>query len=90
MAIDDIEALLRLEAIVEDEARRLDWLRGPSRRDLQSAAMRAWPKCECIVQIYTDRCRAAGRVPRVPVMGRPFVIRGGKDGSDSNDQVSSG
>ena len=75
----EVESLLRLELLVEDEARRLDWLRDSSHKDLQLAAMRAWPRYECLVQIYTDRCRAAGRVPRVPAMRRPVVILGGKD-----------
>ena len=83
----DIESLLRLELLIEDEARRLDWLRDSSHRDLQLAAMRAWPRYECLVQIYTDRCRAAGRVPRVPAMKHPVVIRGGKNRSDSNVPV---
>jgi len=71
-------SLLQLEELVESDARRIDWLTKSSNRDLQLAAMRAWPRYQYALQVYLERCALVGKVAKVPVVNRPVVVYGGK------------
>lgn len=80
MYMAGVDGLERLEWFVQEQARRLNWLRRSELGELQVGAMRAWPRYKCLLEIYIERCAEAGRTPRIPVIERPIVIRGGKNG----------
>lgn len=70
----DIVELENLGYFVAQEAQRLNWLRRCNHRDLQLAAIRAWPRYQCALQLYIEGCRAAGWTPEVPFIERPIVM----------------
>lgn len=79
-----------LEQLVQLEADGINFLRRSRHLDLQLAAMRRWPRYECVLEIYVERCAAAGRTPKIPVIEKPVVIRGGKHGVESQHNGKSG
>ena len=77
MPVEKVDALYELEDLLQLEAQSHNFLTGSDKRELQLAAMRAWPRYQCLEQIYLERCRAAGRAPRLPIIARPTLIKGG-------------
>lgn len=77
MPVEKVDALYELENVLHMEAQSHNFLTSSDKRELQLAAMRAWPRYQCLEQIYLERCRSAGRVPKLPNIARPTLIEGG-------------